>query len=86
MKPSNKLGESHDLPQPARLGDGCTEMMAGRSVICLDLEDRLRNPRDRSRLPANSEQAVRSLADAMIDSVRDPKLRSSYGLKRGRRE
>jgi glycosyltransferase involved in cell wall biosynthesis len=82
----NKLGESHVLIHPSLHDSGgwvCSEMMAaGRSVICLDLGGPAMQvtPETGFKIPAhNSEQAVRSLADAMIDSVRDPELRVRMG-------
>ena len=82
----NKLGECHVLIHPSLHDSGgwvCSEMMAAaRLVICLDLGGpALQVTKETGfKIPAqDSEQAVSSLAEAMIHSVHDPDLRVHMG-------
>ena len=84
----SKIGECHVLIHPSLHDSGgwvCSEMMAaGRCVICLDLGGPAMQVTQETgfKVPAqNSQQAIRSLADAIIHSACDPQLRVRMGQK-----
>ena len=82
----DKLGECHVLIHPSLHDSGgwvCSEMMAaGRCVICLDLGGPAMQVTQKTGYKVkaqNPEQAVRSLAEAIIHSTCDPELQVRMG-------